>query len=479
MTSMKYRLTQVMLGLGTVLGMGCANVEGFYENEVLAEVEQAETFDPNGMFRCPVDTSDVNYGREMVITALDVVNDPCRTGWNAAVCAKPSHVSKWTFGHLMQQVATADVNVSTLILKWLESFEEAQNVNGQTFIPRNSIRSTIIGPWRQAGKKPGSALPCSANGKVDSDPCDLDLTVAPFRLLAIVNRTDLRVPGYGGGAGEARFVFGFTKMDGTPLDGTVILEYALPTTLSAVQWANRFQALRAQSDPQKYNEALADLTDLFTRANANPSGPNGSALSQVRTAEKAFDSMQVFEMREQRLQCRPNTICSQTGKLLLPSTLALTPRNNLDSSPTLTSYMNNNMTAIVNGTHIVPTTMLATFSRPIDPAVNPFGVWMADAPLNSVPYPDTEGDVRRLFGFSTCNGCHSQAETKTNNFHISPRAANTPSTLSPFLSGAVTVVEPLEGETVQYNERDRRTCEYKWLYTGHTTLITTNAGRSH
>jgi len=477
MNRLNVRLSRSVVALGCVVSAGCASADIADEEGRIGQAELAE------VYTCPVDVSDVKAQRELVITALDVVNDPCRTGWSPAACTNTNHLAKWTFGYLMQQMAGAGVNTSTFILKWLESFEEAQSVNGQTLAVRSNVRTYIIDPWRAVSKKPDGVTTCTPGVKVDAvdGACNLDLTKAPFRLLAIVNRTDLRLPGYGGGAGEGRFVFGFTKMDGSPLDATVILEYALPTSIAAPTWASKFHALRALGTGEKYNNALADITELFAKANASVASPNGSAISQVRTAEKSFDgnATAVFELREQRLQCRPNTSCTLNNKYLLPSTLVRTPRNSFDFSPTLTSYMNNNMSAILNGTHVVPASMLGISSRPNTMATNPFGAWAPDADLVSVPYPNTAGDVRRLFGLSTCNGCHSPEETNTNNFHIQPRSANQPSTLSAFLAGATTVTEPLEGRTIAYNEMQRRMCEHKWLYMGNLGVLTGTSGRPH
>src|SRR5690606_792741 len=106
----------------------------------------------------------------------------------------------------------------------------------------------------------------------------LDLSKAPFRLLAIVNRIDLRSDGggYGGGgviggpiraadapgamiapdamiapapmpvhAGEGRFVFGVLDPQGRPLPFTVIFEYELPASdpREVLGWARSWHAL--------------------------------------------------------------------------------------------------------------------------------------------------------------------------------------------------------------------------------------------
>lgn len=464
------------LGVGTAmlcgsLISGCAADDTTSEREAIGSSKFAE------VVACPVSTAGINYGRELVITAMEVVNDSCRTTWNG-VCLNSAHRGHWTFGYLMQQMAGTGVNASTLVLKWLESFESTNKVGVSALNNRTKIRSEIIDPWRLAS---GCAAGTSA--------CTLDMTKAPFRLLAIVNRTDLRTgvgsvfsPYNTGAAGEARFVFGFTRMDGTPLDATVILEYALPIdNWTPIAWAQRFHALGTISFGETYNSMLTSITDMFAASGRGAGKPNGSAISQVRTNERAFDSSPVaaFELREQRLQCAPGTTCTNLQKLLLPTTTVRTPSTSIDSSVTLRDYMNNNMSAILAGTHTIPASMLTGASRPINDAINPIGAWAADAPLNAVPAPNTEADVRRLFALSTCNGCHSVAETKTDGFQIFPRPANAPSSLSPFLAGPIALQEPLEGTSVAYDEPLRRQCEFQWLLNGNNTLLYTNAGRPH
>lgn len=101
---------------------------------------------------------------------------------------------------------------------------------------------------------------CPPNGK-------LDLSKAPLRLNAIVNRIDLRdlVAGH---AGEARFVFSM-ESNGFPLQATLIMDYRLPAATAAdVQgWADSWPALGALPFPsEQYNVALQALTDKITGA---------------------------------------------------------------------------------------------------------------------------------------------------------------------------------------------------------------------
>lgn len=423
---------------------------------------------------CPVGPlSSVSYERELVIRSTDVVDDQCRTSWNP-LCSTTIR-GKWTFGYLIQQIAGA-TDPSTFVLKWLESFEASPLVNGQPLAQRTGIRSKVITPWRQA-----SGCSFVGNPLVDSSPCLLDFTKAPFRLLAIVNRMDLRADGgdfeYGGGsAGEGRFIFGFTDPNGAPLDATVILEYELPTHDWGVhQWASAWHGLGHVTAPSpQYNDALQGITERFVKAGASLSGLNGgSAVRRVRTNERAFDpgNMPELELREHSLQCRPGQACAVNARLLLPTVVAQTPRNDLNVTHTLRMYLDDNGGPILDGAHQVPPSMLGAASRPFS---NPPGAWMGDAPLADLA---TEADVRRLFGFSTCNGCHS-VETGTSSFHVAPRAPLTQAPVSGFLSGAITVADPLGGQ-LEYDEASRRKCELLWLLAGNGSTFTTSAGRAH
>lgn len=120
---------------------------------------------------------------------------------------------------------------------------------------------------------------------------------APFKLLAIVNRMDLRAHdgGQASTGGEGRFVFGVLGADGKPLPPlagdaaggfTVIFEYELIATRMDQRrdWAMRWAQLgNFPVGSPHYNQALEHLTRRFTDRGAAPFKPNGSALNQVRS----------------------------------------------------------------------------------------------------------------------------------------------------------------------------------------------------
>ena len=114
------------------------------------------------------------------------------------------------------------------------------------------MQRKIIDPWIAASGGPGVPL---------------DLSKAPFRLLAIVNRLDLRDQvAYGGtSGGELRFVFMYMPpgcvSTGQPFE--VILKYGLPVSgcLNLKAFATQWKALDAlRTGSAAYNAALEAIT---------------------------------------------------------------------------------------------------------------------------------------------------------------------------------------------------------------------------
>src|SRR5262249_26038293 len=154
---------------------------------------------------------------------------------------------------------------------------------------RGAIQTALIDPWL-------SASGCTA-GTNPATCATLDLTKAPFRLLAIVNRIDMA--GFDfyartGSTGELRFAFGaFNLTTGSSLKATVILEYKFPNNRFSFDWASRFHALSNLTLPTTPPTGIATttfadqlqstITNLVVEPNAQPGGPNnGSVISQIR-----------------------------------------------------------------------------------------------------------------------------------------------------------------------------------------------------
>jgi len=182
-------------------------------------------------------TAKVDFARELMITNVSVVDDPCRTSWTGS-CAGGGTQGIWTFGELMTRMAGTG-SPQVLAAEWLHQWEIPIVVNGFPVPKRPMIRPLVIDPWLVASGCPAGS-PITGTGA-----CPLDLKRAPFRLLAISNRVDLECANYTGpGDGEARFVFGVLGASGNPLRAAVIFEYKLPPQRASVPYTTPSSAPR-------------------------------------------------------------------------------------------------------------------------------------------------------------------------------------------------------------------------------------------
>lgn len=372
--------------------------------------------------------------KELMITSLAVVDDASRTANSCdRTTAAPGSLPAWSFGRLMKDMSGSH-DPSDFTLQWLRTWERGQAINGDVVDARASIEREIVQPWlaRSGGRK-------------------LDLRKAPFRLLAIAYRPDLR-DRTKGKAGEGRFIFGALDRKCRPLEFTVIFEYTLPaeSCSQTLRWAARFHALGAIPFGERYNAALEAITEKFTAPRTSSRMPNGSLLSQLRTNEIALGSS--WQLREFSLV----STGGRHGALLRPATVKQTPKASLNNSPALRNLINRNQRAILNEAFIVPPTMLGGASEANGE------VWQADGILNN--------DARHKFALNTCSGCHS-AETNVSFVHVEVRGAKMKSKLSPFLLGT-TVIDPVSGVERSFSEMERRVSDYSVL------LNTKCAGRS-
>lgn len=410
----------------------------------------------------------VVYGRELMITDLAVVEDPCRSTNSPAVACVPSTVGTWTFGTLMRRMAGTRP-LRPFVQEWVSTFEIGQVVNGFAVPARPNIRARFIDPWLiQSGCAAGDPI-------VGAGACPLDIAKAPFRLLAIVNRVDLSGAAFGATEpGEARFVFGMTDAQtGASLAATVIFEYSLPQTLDALGWATDWHLLSTMAPASAaYRTQLQMITDAFTLPGGVPGAPNfGTAISQIRTNDIALGF--VWELREYTLQ---NIGLGPNRFGLRNDTVKGTPDDSMNGSAALDTYLVTDQPAILNFTHTVPSTLLG--GRSTAPLA-----WINGGTAGPI-LPVT----RHLFAFSTCNGCHLN-ETATAFVHVTPRGVGVPAGLSPFMSvpavsaGAAvgmpaafhTITDPF-GFVFRYNEPWRRICESTRILNGDPTPFTKGNG---
>jgi hypothetical protein len=366
-------------------------------------------------------------GKELLIRHLGVVEDPIRTHWTGL--SSPRDDGAWTFGRLMTNMAGPN-DPELFVRKWLARWETNRTVNGFVLPARPRIQSVL------------DAWPKTAGGR-------LDLTKAPMRLLAIVNRMDLRRVKKGN-AGEGRFVFGVTDAAGNPRAFTITLEYKLPapTLDDAKQWAKEWHALGDFTPgTQEYNARLQHITDRFTMRDANLQRTNGSAIGQVRTNESALVDKWPWEMREFRLN---------TQGWLVSSSVRQTPAPGQRNSKRIGTWINDHEDDILKGRHFFP--RIDDDYEPLRGA-RALGDGMGVNPAN-VKNPE----ARHRFAVNTCDGCHG-VETGTNALHISNRKNGEVAALSAFLTG--TTATDLSGQKRKFDDLERRRVDFRsFLCTG-------------
>jgi hypothetical protein len=478
---------------------------------------------------------EVDFDRELVIRALSVVEDPCRTTWTPTVACPAGTVGAWTFGHLMTEMA-GSTPPAQFVAEWVHTFEVDQVVNGFPVPHRANVRAVLIDPWLVASG-------CAAGSEiVGPKACKLDLKRAPFRLLAITNRADLSGPSYGSeNPGEARFVFGVLQLPGgkpggggkgdpggkpgasasidlaaaeaasledgaivgdgkgdgaaldpygTPPDGdgsggqlvgeaiqaTTILEYRIPPGLKLVDWTARWHELSGiPLDKPEFNQHLQEITDSFVSSGVNPERPNkGSSIGQVRTNERPFGDDGIWELREFTLQDVGRGI---DGFALQNDTTKQTPDDSQNSTTPLDTWTIANESLIMDVDHVVPNDFLGGVSR------ETFFVWEPGTGIDPL--------ASHHFQLTTCNGCHTNA-TNTGFTHVSPRPLGSVAALSAFLgtnpipdpanNGDPLVIQNVTdelGNARVYNEGFRRICEEHRILRGDPDPYTRGNGGIH
>lgn len=380
----------------------------------------------------------------LMITNTSVVTDTVRTFNPCTGVGNATGV--WTFGHLMTEMANqgaTGIAPSDFVRSWLAQWETAQTVNTFPIPARTAIQSQIIGPWEAA-----------------SGGATLDLTKAPFRLLAIVNRVDLRQNlVYGGGsAGEGRFVFGAVRLDANcaPLPFAVIFEYGITkASCQAVKaWGKEWADLEALTPgTAAYNQALEAITQQFVSAGADANQtPNLNALNQLRTNEIAIGSP--WELREFVLSSD-----AATAGRLVSTTTKQEPDAAINMTQRLADYVNANAALIVDDRHQVPLEFPAgqAFLASRSPVPSPSHFWGNGSAMPTA-------NSRFHLSLNTCSGCHG-GETSTPFVHVNP-SGGLPAGLSGFLTGIdVTDPDPTDADNSvrHFDDLDRRAIDLDGL----------------
>lgn len=366
---------------------------------------------------------DIDIERVLMITDLKVVEHPIYTD-------PKSPAPYWTFKHLMTQMS-GKVPPSKFVENWLNQWLEDQTVGHGVAVARSAMNDLIIAPWRKA----------SGGGK-------LDLNKAPFKLLAIVNRMDLRsVDGTEvRSAGEGRLVFGTLDSEGKPLGRGfyIIFEYNLAASNlhELNQWATKWERLQAHPiESRRYSDELSKITRSFTDRQLGPD-KHSFHLNQVRTNEVALG--RPWELREFKI--------IQDQPTLTQVPVAGTPDFEFFNN---TKQGRQTLGAILQLMDGLPDSILGSS------APTPFGVPWKPANVTS--------DQRHQFALFTCSGCH-HTETDALFTHIAfPEDNNLPDSLgnqaalSGFLTG-IKVKDPLDDSiTRKFNDLERRQIDFAEL----------------
>lgn len=350
------------------------------------------------------ETEQVNALKELVIVDEDVLADPRAKNENAGV---------WSFRHAVEQMAPASIDPSDFVRVWLESWATEKQVNsfpldrpGES--RADSMNSKILCPWYRATPANQCDATCST-----CQAKKLDLAKAPFRLIAIMNRMDLREQVAAHVNGESRLVFALTK--GAADDPasetvamTIIFEYALPTTRSTREWAEAWHGVgKIAGNGEEYRAALEGVTSSFTTRGSRPEGINGSAIGQIRTNESYLNW--IWQQREFGLG---------GDRMLRIQPTRNTPGEALNTTPQLAQWLTENREAVLKNRYEIPTSMRSGSS---------------DALQYRWSVPGVDEATRLAFAQGTCNGCHTTEQTSIDTaFHVSPFRKGTLK-LSPFL----------------------------------------------
>jgi hypothetical protein len=385
----------LLVGSSLVMFAACAPAP----EEEEEEEEEEESRPATVMQEERAQPTALDPARELFINDVSVVDDALFSG---------------AFGQLIANMVperlSSPLGRSQFVLRWLKTWESEQTVNHLVIPARPLIRSLIIDPWRTA-----SGCTCG------DDSCVLDFSKAPFRLLAVVNRPDLRRIPRGrdpGQAGQGRFIFGALGPLGQRMPFTVIFEYQLPISRRGdiLRWAERWHALSNIAFGSSYNERLKAVTYEFTKRNAVSCQVNGSALLQLRTNEISLSPVvpKLWEMREFVLG---------PGGNLRPTTVKQEVDASLNGSARLGTWVGQNAAAILANRHVVPRTLQG---QPFLAAASPVPSDLA------WEVPGVSEELRHAFALATCSGCH-KSETETSFLQVRTREVGSASVLSPFV----------------------------------------------
>ncbi|AXY73581.1 hypothetical protein D3H65_06120 [Paraflavitalea soli] len=381
-----------------------------------------------------------------VVEDLTRTYDPCRTGNKG----NPNGV--WSFKTLVANMANQPVTTVTVeqfLIDWVDNFLFSAHTLSSTDASTNrSIsKARLIRAWI---KNSGLPNPAGTGVPAGWQTMALKAEEFPVRLLAIVNRLDLRGnSGYGGfrNPGEGRFVFAFsdsrTDCGSSNNDlGTMtfIMEYGIPIkNCEALKaYGQQWWDLQSEAFGPNFNTKLQAITDVFTAINADPSKANRSALNHFRTNDflpATFTPTHPWDIRDFEIDGTTHKL-----NIIHPSHEPMVGSNGF-----LVGFNAGKlaaMAAFANTVPFTPANLNPNYTIP-DPVKGIHAPIVVSAPDNTPPNSyHWRGNAanpidpfkRREFSFGTCSGCH-KGETRNLFTHIRPRNIGSAAGLSGFMTG--------------------------------------------
>lgn len=335
-----------------------------------------------------------------------LIVDPSVVGDSRAANGATDH--PWSFRGRIEDLAGDPAAAGPLVDAWLEQWKSLLAVPASVapdaaqlpITPRPGVDRALRCSWLKTSPANGCSDDCTT-----CRARQLAMEAAPFRLLAIVNRTDLATGGAcGDDGGELRFVYGALGPGGSSvLPLTVIFEYqiTLHSDESLRGWAAAWHELGAAAlDPS----FAARLAPLVAR------GLERATLRRMLTNEVAFGQSDglPWELR----QFVPTQTDAGVVRLVEVAT-AQTPRLTLGASPELGRWIDDNASSVLAGDNRLDARFLAA-SAPMPTAGFAWQTMARDPAVNAA------------FNRNTCNGCHGGRAADDLPFqHIAPAAAST------------------------------------------------------
>lgn len=404
----------------------------------------------------------------LFITDLAVIEDINRTYNVQTGVGNPQ--GNWTFGKMMQNMANTPVtgvSAKDFLKSWINSLRITKFTVLYFLAPWISKAQGLNGVHNQISLANWETFWDNTN--------EIDLIKhAPFRLMSIVNRLDLRGNTFYNqtitNAGETRFIF--TLVD--PFTGDIPLQNDNDfNTLNLIDWKG-FNVIFEYGNVQnnlcdiqnfalqwynlssltlgttQYNDALEQITNTVTAANAAPNKPNGSAINRIRTNEKIFDDNGIpksnarwdaMNWQLRQMEINNNTKLFELANVTnvplqdIPNMDDYNDAYNVDRGGGASNLLINWAFSspvikqrIINGNFNIPDNLLSPIATITKEVVDIYGFDYTQVPGYNINNQSLEvKQIENQLSLNTCQGCHA-GNTDIDFTHVVPTKYGVPAT---------------------------------------------------